>query len=1344
MRKLFLFFIVLSVHISVATATHLDYKFRTMSPKGGLFYDGISAVEQDRIGFIWILVGNDLLRFDGYEYKKYGDKLAANVYDSRWNINDISTTYNGELIVATDKGVFKYASDIDSFELLANVEKINLLRKGSNENDLWMVSDNTLFRYDMADKRLDPVFYNGHKVQNISKIINTAEETLFATYYNQIYVKNNLDKTDSLKLFIRLEDRSMITDMAVKEGDLWVLLRGGSLQQFNIKEQRLNQAINLSSKGYEKCLLIDKNQNIWIGTQQGLIILNLEKNLSKFCVHSDLDEFSLPNSSIWNILEDENQNIWIGTYSGGLCYINLDESEWFNTYNARNSAMLGNTISSFAENERYLWIGTEGAGINRINKETNEIAYFNHVSNKNSLPHNNVKSLALLPNGDLWIAMFKGGLSKYSSADNKFTNYTKNNDSKYKLLSNDLRKIIYDGDGGLWIAYQLNKVVISYISLKNRTIKHYNYTDGTAVGNKFIYDVSMGNDGRVYFVTREGIYTTSKEEDAIRKIESSYNNTHLKAQACWIDKSDTIWLGTVYNGLLKAALNHDHIEFEQVVAAQNFTTIVSLCKDEKDMVWFGTDNGLYQYTGKLYSYDVNEGFQGQVYYPLSAYKSMYSNYIYFGGTNGYTKFLPDAISLNTVIPRPIISNIVVDNNSFTLQDVEDKEVVLDYKMKNFGFKLASNNYLVPAKNKFKYRLKGYDNRWLDADATSRLVQFTKVPAGRYQLEVLTANNDGLWNETPLTLSIRKKSSPWLSGPAYFLYSVLILGVILSIIYYYYERRKLEVQLYLDRIERDKDRQLYNSQMQFFTNISHDFRTPLSLILGVLDNIKQEGVKEYYYDILRNNGNRLLGLVNELMDFRKVESGSITLVPSANNINKLVEEITSDFKESFLNKGLDFTVQLDPELDNALLSFDKNVVEKIILNLLNNALKYTNVGAVKITTLGTNIPFKSNHKHSYSIGELDTDYFSIVIEDTGVGVSEKSIESVFKRYYQVNATADKHLGTGVGLALVKSLVVLQKSVITIFSERDCGTDFVVQIPKVVVSEAEGVSVGKIDGNNEENNGVIYDAEITEKIKASDLLFNEKKRILIVEDNTDLRTLLMDYLSPYYDVFGLEDGDEVAEFIEHKTIDLIISDIMMPIKDGVTLCKELKSKIETSHIPFILLTAKTEIDSKIEGVGSGADLYLEKPVDFALLLISVSNIFKQQEKLREHYAKNFFVEDIDLSVNKQENEFLKKIIEIVDNNLTNTGLDVNFISAEIGMSRSKLYSKLKTLTGKSIVEFILEYKLRKAAKTLIEENVSITEVMNSIGMKSQSYFTTVFKKEFGETPAAFVTKYKKGDM
>jgi len=648
-------------------------------------------------------------------------------------------------------------------------------------------------------------------------------------------------------------------------------------------------------------------------------------------------------------------------------------------------------------------------------------------------------------------------------------------------------------------------------------------------------------------------------------------------------------------------------------------------------------------------------------------------------------------------------------------------------------------------------LRGYDDNWKEVDATNRNAYFYKVPPGSYVFEVTTANNDGIWSEHPTTINVKRLPAPWLSLPAYLLYFILI-GLIFYTIWKYNERqKKLKMELYLENLEKIKKEEIHQSQLRFFTNVSHDFRTPLSLILATLNKMKQDGLDNQHTNLLNNSAQRLYNLVNELMDFRTIENGKMKLKIAPNNINQLINEFSFDFIEYAKQRNINFSIHCDPDLDTTIY-LDRKTIEKIVVNLLDNAFKYTHDGGmISITTYYSLSEIKYNYQNCFTISnQTNTDnYFCIAIEDTGIGISQTSISKVFERFYK-NENTDKnpHLGIGIGLALVKSLVLLHKGLITVSSEKGKGTNFTVAFSRH--KEMYDFDDFATDNNivpatiTPYNSEMTYSATEKPKIPADymdEVLLREKKRVLLVEDNTDLRRVIAGYLNSYYEMVEAENGEEATKIIDKMEINLIVSDIIMPVKDGVTLCKEVKSDINTSHIPVFLLTAKSGLESKIEGTASGADMYFEKPVDLHLLNLSIQNIFIRQQNLKEHYAKNYFVDSSELSNNQQDNAFLKKLGEIIELKIDETEMDVNYIAAELSMSRSKLYTKLKSMTDKSIVEFILSYRLRKAAQLIAEENLSMREVMEKIGIESQSYFTSSFKKEFGETPTGFARTHRK---
>lgn len=1340
------------------------YRFRTLSPKGGFYYDGVKAVRQDAEGFVWVLIDNDLKRFDGYEYKSYSPQFRRLPGAGRRGFNQIDIDGNGRLLVATGEGVYRYDRFSDSFEKISGepLTRMAVDRAGR----IWGVVQKQLHRLGADGAAGRPVVYDGNPVRYINLLDTNTDTVFMATLYNRIYAAGVRREADSVSLFYMFPPDYTILGIESTESKLWVLLKDRGLVRIDRATRQIDDRFDFFAGTalpglLVKALTADRLGNLWIGTQNGLYVYHPISRTCRLYRHSKSNMFSLPNNSVWTIDRDRLGNLWIGTFAGGLCYVNLDEGDRFRSYTPYGSGLSHSLISCFAEDGDNLWIGTEGEGLNRLDRRTGTYEYYKHGPG-NALAYNNIKSLAVDGRRNLWIAMFQGGLDCYELRGGRFRHFGSGKDKEKSLLSNSLRKIVLEKDSGLWVAYQLGRPAVSFYSFATEKFSHYEFD--RADSSQFVYDLWREPGGSLWIAASRKVYRMNAADGSVRAV-SSEALPGLMPRCLCTDGEGNVWIGTAGDGLVRYRPDADAFDVFPDLQKLDVSAVYSLCFDTSGCLWLGTDNGLVRYdaqAGSWLRFDENDGLQGKVFYPLAALPAA-GGELYFGGTNGFTRVNPSRIRMNPVKPNVIISDFLIDNVSalpgLKTDASQGHRITLKHTQANFGFTFSSDNYLIPEKNRFRYRLRGYDERWITVDASHRTALYSKVPPGLYHFDVQAANNDGLWSDRTFTVPIRRLPSPWLSWPAYVLYGLAAAGILALIAYYYREKRKLKLQLYLDALDREKKEEIHQSRLRFFTNISHDFRTPLSLILASVDNLRRSGIKENDYRLLHNNARRLLNLVNELMDFRTVENGKMPLQVQPSDLNRLVSDWSSDFREYARKCGIDFRLVCDEAVPEPLW-LDRQVVEKIVMNLLNNAFKYTKTGgSITIETHARKAGYTPVYANSYTDGDENraAGGVLIVVRDTGIGISGESIASVFERFYQVKtANAGAHLGTGIGLALVKSLVQLHKGSISIFSERERGTDLVVCLPDTPAAyteteflrdeqRTEKMVSGRRPGAQEPPEPSGGDESVVPPPGADytdePLLLSEKKRILVVEDNDDLRALLADFLSEQYEVHTAADGREASVFLEKSETDLIISDIMMPVKDGVALCREVKENMATSHIPFILLTARTGAEARLEGAGSGADRYFEKPVDLNLLLVSVRNMFRHQEVLREHYARHYFAGDAELAANGQDNVFLKKLAEIIDANLAQPAIDVSFIASELSMSRSKLYAKLKALTGKSIVEFILSYRLRKAARLIIGHDLSMRQVMEAIGIRSQSYFTNAFKKEFGDTPTAFAAKHRK---
>ena len=1341
-------FICLSFSLPALAGNIKNYKFHTLSPEGGFYYDGVKSIQQDSDGFIWIVMENDLFRFDGYQFKRYYSYFRMLDTSDKWYFRDVELDARGHLFVSTNKGLFVYDKITDSFKRMFKPNTMNI--KTDSRGNLWLISA-SLGIFDVEKKTFFGMESEKGLLYNAVILCADEDELITGTSNGEIY-RFDYDKM-LFEQICALPDNQAIIEIKKHGIELWVLTESYGLYKLDYQTLSIiNHYSFFCTLNNEyvpsKTLYVDKNGYVWVGTQRGLYIMNPETEEYSHFTNSKSDIFTLPSNSVWTIEEDAQKNVWIGTYSGGLCYLNFQETSRFRTFSPRENGLNHKVVSGFAEDDESLWIATEGGGVNRMNKKTGEFRYYTHNPSRNSLTYDNVKSLVIDSSQNLWVAMYRGGLDCFSHKTSTFKRFNKDYRSDNGMLTNDLRKIILEADSGLWISYQ--STGISFYSFATDRFTHY--MSKMDNNNSSISDLCRGKGDDLWVVNNEELYYMNVRTKEYRKIapDSAYS---LRAQALCLDETGNVWIGTVGSGLVRYDVKNNRFYSVNDILRYDVSTIYSLCTDDDNDLWMGTDNGLFKYNiekNTFFRFDKKDGIQGIVFYPKACMKGK-NGELYFGGTNGFTIINPKEVLLSEFKPTAIITDFYIDNaivkpdstGSPLHQSISTtREIVLDYNQINFGFKLSSDNYLIPEKNRFKYRLVGYDQRWIEIDATSRIVSYAKVPSGSYTFEVMASNNDGVWNDVPTTIRIRRLPAPWFSWWAYTIYGFLFFTLGGTVLYYYNHQKKLKLELYMDSLEMKKKEENHQAQLRFFTNISHDFRTPLSLIMASVEHMQQQYGNNHYIRLLNSNTRRLLNLVNELMDFRTVENGKMKLKVHLSNINRFVQEVASDFQEYALQKEIDYTIQCDPAL-SASVYFDEQIMEKVIMNLLNNAFKYTgNGGHIVVETRLDKEPFRSGFKNSYKIQsnpEL-VRTFSILVKDTGVGISAESIAQVFERFYKVDSDdTEAHIGSGIGLALVKSLVLFHKGAISIYSERNKGTEMLVQFPldKEMYDAAELLE----NEASAKNMTLSYFIE-PESDKQESFLLRDRKRILLVEDNEDLRGLMAGHLRASFEIVEAGNGAEASGIVEEMEIDLIISDIMMPVKNGITLCREIKENMNYSHIPFIMLTARGGLENQMEGLDSGADAYFEKPVDFGLLKLTVQNIFRQQQNLKEHYARNYFVDSRELAANQQDNKFISRLIEIIESRIDQPDMDVSYIASELSMSRSKLYAKVKSLTDKSIVEFIRSYRLRKAATLLIEENLSIRETMERIGIESQSYFTRVFKNEFGMIPTAFIQKNKAG--
>lgn len=1332
----------------VAADSGTRYKFRTFSPEGGLYFDGIKSIKQDADGFIWLALDNYVYRFDGYRFEKYDARFDKGTVDQQWIFHFFEVDRSGRLFLTTNNGLFAYDHRKDAFTMLLNTDA-SLIQNDMFGN-LWVKTD-CIGIFDTEKKQFSKIESETGLITNAQTISSCGPELYVGTYSGEIFRFDY--RSGKFRLFYSFPEKYTIADIKRFGDDLWVLTRGDGLFRIDAKSAERNKKIGFfcvqdNERVPAKTLYIDKSGSLWVATQRGLYIIHPDDDRFSHYSHSFFDPGSLPNSSVWTIVEDRRGNLWFGTYSGGLCYLDFEHKDNFNAFMPHEGGLNHNVVSGFAEDDDYLWIATEGGGINRMEKAGGKFSYYNRGPG-NSLMYDNVKSLLPDKHKNLWIAMYRGGLDCLNTRTGMFKHYPVKTDNSDGLLIRDLRKIISESDSGLWIAYQIKQLGISFFSYKTDSFTHITLDPE----KEYIYDICRGMNDDLWAVSRNGLFRTDVRTHTTEKIPLDGN---IKQQSVYAASDGNIWIGTLGSGLAKYDIATRRFSYFDEMLKFGASSVFSICEDDNRLLWLGTDNGIFRYDAKnnlFTKFDKDDGVHGARNYPLACMKGK-DGKLYFGGTTGFTVFDPRNIVPDGFAPRAVITNIRLDN-ALVKPDSEGapvpqaapavQKLTFGYLQSNFGFEFSSDNYSAPEKTRFRYRLQGYDDRWTETDASRRYVDYSKVPPGNYIFEVEASKNDGSWSNSSTTIKIRRKPAPWNSLGAYILYFVVFAMLFAGAFFYYDERKKMKMSRYLESIEMKRREEIHQERLRFFTNVSHDFRAPLTLMSVALESLKDDKINVRYYKILKSNTDRLMDLVNELMDFRTVEDGKMKLHIVSASFNDCVYNAAKDFQDYAFQQHIDLKIIQDASLSVAK-NFDERIVEKIVMNLINNALKHTEQGGtISAETLSDYRRFVSEYGYSYSVGEKPDsgNSFALVVRDSGIGISSASLEKIFERYYQIETlNTRQHLGSGIGLALVKNLVLLHRGMITIFSERYKGTDILVVLPNIADQTERKVRIfDRKTGKSTPADNLQLDIQEPDNQPDENRSNLENKstrgneRILVVEDNNDLRNMIVGYLSRQYDILEAPNGMKASEIAASNKIDLIVCDIMMPMKDGISFCREIKNNPDTSHIPFIVLTAKTGAEIRIEGVKSGADIYIEKPFDLQFLSLTIRNIFEQQKNLKKHYAQNFFADEKMIDAEDDDKSFMQSLINIIEAHIDRSGTEVNHIAAALSMSRSKLYLKVKTITGKSVVEFVRDYKIRKAAQLLTEGDHSIREVMDRLGFESQSYFTRMFKEEFGCTPFVF---------
>jgi signal transduction histidine kinase/ligand-binding sensor domain-containing protein/DNA-binding response OmpR family regulator len=1319
-----------------------DVMFRRVSPISGFSFQAIRIIRQDVFGYIWMGTYNDgVIRYNskGIVHFTHDPKQGNGLPSDK--INSLVIDKQNNIWVQSDIGICLYNHTLQQFEQVhysyengdASSNQIKSIAL-DGEGRLWIADNNCIGYLDLEKKQL----------VRINKGLHHTPEKLYSDELNRLWLGTiegtvYLVQPDKEQVVKKIDGPgSMVRTIFATLNEVWVGYENHGARLYDLNGKlKTHYSSSSESKWDIKSTSVrkiwrDTRGRIWIGTYIGLFMHDGEK-LTGY----DVDEYKeLPSRSIFEIFEDEQGGIWIGTWAGGVVYAHPTDNK-FSTFQQSNEpySLSNNIVSSFAQApDGRLYIGTEGGGINEFNLTTKEFKKITISDNNNRF---NIKSILFDKKGGLWVGTGFNGLFYKPNSKSNFLHFSQGKEDGMHISGPSVHSLC-ESDSGIYIGTNLDGV--DFYDFKSKQITFpikifpHNVRD-----NRNIRSLTIDSHNILWIAAVNGIHQYHIPSKKMIPFGTNFicpHNINHEYYFVSMLSDGTIWMGTRRHGVEIYNPRTKETKLYNANGLLEGKDAYGIIEGKNNNVWITSNNGLIQYNTKEKSsrrFIYTDGIQGDLFSIKAIFKDKDEN-LYFGGTNGFTLLEPNKIKINKRPPNVFINRIEVKDRELTPFQTSInnfQEIELEPVESTIKFDFSTDNYLLPGKNKFSYKLVNYMDEWIEVD-NSGSVTLVNVPAGKYIFKVRGCNNDGVWSKKAAILPIVMKQLWYMSKLAIVLYLLAVLAIIGIIIRFYIERLKLKKTVLIERLERENEDQLHEMKLRFFTNISHEFRTPLTLInwpiknlLGA-KNLSAEQLSQL--DTIKRNTNRLLQLINQIMDLRKVERNQTKLNISKIELAAFVAERMLNFAEEAKSKNIQFS--LNHIKDKYVIEADEEKLDKIIYNLLSNAFKFgAKDGKIEVILQDNNSQSSSNFSNQLSFGKLENeDFAEIIVVDYGEGIDSEDMPNIFNRFEQGKHKKAQQNSTGIGLNLCKEFTILHRGVIIVQSTPGEGTRFSVRFPirqqaQKILYESH-LKVKNIDSwETPKKSSTLTDSKISEVT------------ILVVEDNEELRKFIVQFLQSFYTILSAKNGEEGLGILSSQDVHLVISDVMMPIMDGFEFCQTIKSKVETSHIPVILLTALSSVSNTVIGLAKGADAYISKPFDESVLLSQVRNLLLQRKRLQESYTMTFMAKQ-PINVAGLDNYFLNKVNTVIEDNIENENFSVEIMAQEIGLSRSQLNRKLKQISNYTSSEYILMVKIRKATALLASKGYTIDEVAYRSGFNSHSYFTRCFKKIHNQSPKEFL--------
>lgn len=1288
----------------IESSIQKQFSFSNLTVNEGLSQNSVLSIAQDTIGFIWFNTEDGLNKYDGRKFTHYNVPSGSTKREVKYISGELFVDRAGVLWVVANSGKLnRYRHETDSFHEVSKFEQVISISQDTNQNYYIGTYGEGLFKIDHETKDTVQILKPKDKHFAVCSFLETEYKTILATTDDGI-----IEIKDDNYQFIELAPETIFSRFAKsKTGTIFL----GSYEKGLYLKSKTDtgfksftgfQNYPLPSNLIVKDLLVDKQDRLWITTERhGVFLVDFSLNTVQNFIYDKNDPYALSSNSLFFMLEDNAGVIWIGTQGNGVCYYDA----YLKKFNVLTDDQVSQNVNidgvrAIATSEdNTIWVGTEDQGLTKIDLVAQK---YNTYSTENSnLLGNRIVSL-FYDEGSLWIGHLNNGLQKID-ANGEMTFYKET--APFTVL-----KIFKDDSGKMWLC--TNHGLLQFDQEKGIT-KQFTSENSSLASNYYISTVEQDiniieqGDANTLWVGTEfdGLYRLDILENKFLEVEDISDRIF----SLYYD-NPVLWIGTNGNGLKSYNTKENTIKTYTKKEGLPNDIIYGILPDTDGNLWLSSNKGITKLKIKNDSISDIENYSN--YFGLQSYEfnagAFHKNLngiLYFGGIKGLNWFNPKDIKTNPVPPKTALTKLEVFNKEIPFSN----ELQLGHNENTLSFTFSSLQFAQPELNQYKYRLVNNDVDWISA-GNKNVAHYTNLPPNKYEFQVLSSNYDGIWNRQPTTYSFTILKPWYWTNLAKAGYVSALLIILFGIYRYLKWRWQMKMQFAQEHDEKERLQKLDELKNRLYTNISHEIRTPLTLISGPVQNqLARKGLKEQdkkELNLVKRSADRLLNLVNQMLDLSKLESGKLELKVNEGNLKIFLKEILSSFEFQAKEKGLYFEEQIKVQKS---AWFDRDALEKIISNLLSNAIKYT-------PTKGK-IVFKAQHQNHYLIVSVINDSQSLTKED---------LSKIFDRFYQTDKNND---GAGIGLSLVKELTTrLHGSVIAQLDDAN-RVKFTVNIP----TEASYFGTNEISRTKKVkkiNSSVNHPSSNSIELERK----SQKPLLLLVEDDQDIRQYTKSIFKANYRIEEATNGVEGLQKSFKSNPDLIISDIMMPVMDGINMCNTLKFDTRTSHIPIILLTAKSGEQHEIEGLRTGADAYINKPFNIEKLVITAQKLIDIRFKLQKHFSQYLSITP-EIAITSTENQFLTQLKKVLDTHITDPDFNSEFFCRKMGMSRTQLHRKLTAIVGMPTTEFIRSQRLKLASQLLLNTDASVSEVAYQVGFSTPSYFNRCFKEQFGKTPSVF---------